>query len=280
MNGIATKTSWENFPIDNPKEIAINLFFTYKQFSKLTKGLIPQVMEDKWFIYFEHDELYFHRSWTGIGIYRAKLTKEGNGYSIKEFWAERNPEKYKNEDDNYDIENFSFLIARGLLGIDVNNIYSNRNLHTDSDVIKGWSNFGNMLFSNQGINYTDEVKSVLFGVAVGDALGVPVEFKSRQSINKNPVTDMIGYGTYNLPAGTWSDDSSLTFCLAEALTQEFDINTIGQNSSNGIDTIFGHQEEKYLTLALRQDKPLNDLQKVNNPIWQAVLTKHQMAMVH
>jgi len=77
--------------------------------------------------------------------------------------------------------------------------------------------------------YTDEIKSVLFGVAVGDALGVPVEFKSRQIISKKPVTDMIGYGTYNLHAGTWSDDSSLTFCLAEALTQEFDINTIGQN---------------------------------------------------
>ncbi len=74
-----------------------------------------------------------------------------------------------------------------------------------------------------------QIKSALFGVATGDALGVPIEFKSRQTISKNPVTDMIGYGTYNLPAGTWSDDSSLTFCLAEALTQDFDLNAIGQN---------------------------------------------------
>jgi ADP-ribosyl-[dinitrogen reductase] hydrolase len=73
------------------------------------------------------------------------------------------------------------------------------------------------------------IQSALFGVAVGDALGVPVEFKSRETISKNPVTDMIGYGTYNLPPGTWSDDSSMTFCLAEALTQDFDLNTIGQN---------------------------------------------------
>ncbi|MBK9729852.1 MAG: ADP-ribosylglycohydrolase family protein [Chitinophagaceae bacterium] len=79
------------------------------------------------------------------------------------------------------------------------------------------------------MNYSDKIKSVLFGVAVGDALGVPVEFHSRQTIRKNPVTDMIGYGTYNLPPGTFSDDSSLTFCLAEALTNEFDLNTIGQN---------------------------------------------------
>ena len=79
------------------------------------------------------------------------------------------------------------------------------------------------------VDYTDEVKSVLFGVAVGDALGVPVEFTSRQIIRKNSVTDMIGYGTFSLPEGTWSDDSSLTFCLAEALTQDFDLNRIGQN---------------------------------------------------
>jgi len=84
------------------------------------------------------------------------------------------------------------------------------------------------------LNYTKnlcakKVKAALFGVAVGDALGVPVEFRSRQEVSENPVKDMIGYGTYNLPAGTWSDDSSLTFCLAEALTQDFDLNTIGQN---------------------------------------------------
>lgn len=78
-------------------------------------------------------------------------------------------------------------------------------------------------------NYSYSIKSALFGVAVGDALGVPVEFLSRQTIRRNPVADMIGYGTHNLPAGTWSDDSSLTFCLAEALTQELDLHIIAQN---------------------------------------------------
>lgn len=76
---------------------------------------------------------------------------------------------------------------------------------------------------------SDQIKSALFGVAIGDALGVPVEFKSREIIRQNPVTDMIGYGTYNLPPGTFSDDSSMTFCLAEALTHDFDLNRIAQN---------------------------------------------------
>lgn len=45
----------------------------------------------------------------------------------------------------------------------------------------------------------NQVKAALFGVATGDALGVPVEFKGRKSIALSPVSDMIGYGTYNLP---------------------------------------------------------------------------------
>lgn len=72
------------------------------------------------------------------------------------------------------------------------------------------------------------VRSLLFGVAVGDALGVPVEFRDREYLRNHPVTDMTGYGTHHQPPGTWSDDSSLTFCLAEALTHPFDLEVIGQ----------------------------------------------------
>ena len=76
--------------------------------------------------------------------------------------------------------------------------------------------------------YNEKIKALLYGVAVGDALGVPVEFKSRMAVRHDPVTDMRGYGTYNLPSGTWSDDSSLTFCLAEALTEDFSLERTAQ----------------------------------------------------
>lgn len=84
-------------------------------------------------------------------------------------------------------------------------------------------------YASRGGSRTYAIKSALIGVAVGDALGVPVEFESREDISSDPVTQMTGYGTYDLPPGTWSDDSSLTFCLAEALTKEYDIRSIGQN---------------------------------------------------
>ena len=72
-------------------------------------------------------------------------------------------------------------------------------------------------------------KDILLGIAVGDALGVPVEFKDRQTLLQNPVTEMLGYGTHNQPAGTFSDDSSLAFCLAEALLGEFNLQAIADN---------------------------------------------------
>ena len=53
----------------------------------------------------------------------------------------------------------------------------------------------------------EKIKGGLLGLFVGDALGVPVEFQSREKLRKNPVKDMVGYGTYNQPPGTWSDDS-------------------------------------------------------------------------
>jgi ADP-ribosyl-[dinitrogen reductase] hydrolase len=74
----------------------------------------------------------------------------------------------------------------------------------------------------------DKIFGGIFGLIVGDALGVPVEFVPREVLKKNPVTDMIGYGTYNQPPGTWSDDSSLTLCLVDSLCNGFNLNDIAK----------------------------------------------------
>lgn len=79
------------------------------------------------------------------------------------------------------------------------------------------------------MNKYNHIKSALFGIAVADALGVPYEFLDRSEMNENPVKGMIGYGTHNQPAGTFSDDSSLTFCLAEALTFDFQLENVAKN---------------------------------------------------
>lgn len=63
----------------------------------------------------------------------------------------------------------------------------------------------------------DKVKDGIFGVIVGDALGLPFQFKERGSFH---ATDMVGRGTFNLPAGSWSDDSSLTIATLVSLTNK------------------------------------------------------------
>ncbi len=78
-------------------------------------------------------------------------------------------------------------------------------------------------------NY-DLIRTVMLGHAVGDALGVPVEFRSRSVLDGDPVTDMRGYGTYPYPAGTWSDDTSMSLCALEAMGDpEFSYERVMEN---------------------------------------------------
>ncbi len=108
-------------------------------------------------------------------------------------------------------------------------------------------------------------KDILFGVAIGDALGVPVEFMNRQKIAQNPVTDMIGFGTYNLPAGTFSDDSSLAFCLAEALTEEFSLQKIGNNFVEWLNNNFWTPRGNVFDVGIATSQAIRQLQKGCNP---------------
>jgi ADP-ribosyl-[dinitrogen reductase] hydrolase len=74
----------------------------------------------------------------------------------------------------------------------------------------------------------NQIKGVFFGIAIGDALGVPAEFMSRTHLKQNPIN---GFNSnyYNVEnRGVWSDDSSLTFCLAETIIEEFSIDLLGK----------------------------------------------------
>ena len=74
----------------------------------------------------------------------------------------------------------------------------------------------------KSINLKNKILGGIIGLCVADALGVPVEFTNRESLKGNPVTDMRGYGTYNQPPGTWSDDTSMTLCLLDSLKNGLD----------------------------------------------------------
>ena len=74
-------------------------------------------------------------------------------------------------------------------------------------------------------------KEGIFGVVTGDALGCPVQFESREEVAEHPVTGMRGHGAFNLPAGSWTDDSSLTLALLDSIceTGSLDLKHIMEN---------------------------------------------------
>ena len=79
--------------------------------------------------------------------------------------------------------------------------------------------------------YTEKQKyeDAMFGLAIGDALGVPYEFNARGSFE---CTGMTGFGTYNEPAGTWSDDTSMAIATAKSIKDnegKIDVHDIRDN---------------------------------------------------
>lgn len=72
----------------------------------------------------------------------------------------------------------------------------------------------------------DRARGILFGLACGDALGRPVEFKSASEISAEHgrLDEMAGHGTWNQPAGTITDDTEQALCIARSLVEcgEFD----------------------------------------------------------
>lgn len=64
----------------------------------------------------------------------------------------------------------------------------------------------------------DKCKGALIGLAVGDALGTTVEFKPPGTFPL--VKDLLGGGVFNLPAGKWTDDTSMALCLADSLIEK------------------------------------------------------------
>ena len=78
----------------------------------------------------------------------------------------------------------------------------------------------------------DCIKDGIFGQIVGDALGLPVQFIEREYRDLDPITDMREYGAFDLPAGSWSDDSSLILATIDGLTGSLkNANPDGENLS-------------------------------------------------
>lgn len=100
------------FPMP-PQQIALSLdrLFSQAEIDSIKLGFAPREMQDKWFIYFENDVLYFHRSWTGYCIYQVSLA----GLHITQAIVNRDPQQYNETRNERDMQTIFQLIDRFLL---------------------------------------------------------------------------------------------------------------------------------------------------------------------
>ena len=94
----------------------------------------------------------------------------------------------------------------------------------------------------------------IMGVLIGDALGNPVQFMSRTSVQKRGlVKGMEAGGVFHMPAGSWTDDGSMTLATMDSLTQKgiLDYDDIMERfirwDSNGEYTPFGKAYDQGIT---------------------------------
>lgn len=109
--------SWMTKPMpDAIADLDYSAEFSPQEFERISHGLIPKEMEDKWFIVLDGHTLNLHRSWTGHCIYQVEFGRDGEKYSVRRTTANRVPDQYRQTDDDYDVRMLNFLIRNLLLG--------------------------------------------------------------------------------------------------------------------------------------------------------------------
>ncbi len=118
MKRIATtRNDWklEEMPKSH-STIPVSRDFSEQEMEKIKLGSSPDSMDDHWFIFFEKNRLYIHRSWTGYCIYVVSFEHNQRDQVACEIRVNRNPKQYRTTDDDYDVKMAFWVIDCILLG--------------------------------------------------------------------------------------------------------------------------------------------------------------------
>jgi len=190
MSLFAQPTDWKTEPMpDETDSLDFHRIFSSSEFELLRVGLIPQVMEDKWFVYYNNHTLNIHRSWTGFHIYKITLQPlEDNTYAVTQAIVNKNSE----QNNGFDLPMLISLIDGVLLG---KNAPFSTAMPPKKQPI------------NKQIKTFDRLEGCLAGGAIGDALG---SFYEGRPVIEKIHLDVV----YEI-----TDDTQLTMATCESIIE-------------------------------------------------------------
>lgn len=161
----AKKTDWKTEPLPTKRTtLPLDRSFSLDQMQRIRDGLIPEEMEDKWFIYWNEGYLCFHRSWTGYCIYVVLFTHEREVHRMIAADVNRDLEQYSDTNDENDCKMVSYLIDVLLLKQDA--IFPCDEPSSEKQALLNWSQVGQAMF---GQHPSTSKRSETLGVEAGEA---------------------------------------------------------------------------------------------------------------
>jgi len=108
---IARPDSWKSVGMPSTaSSLSLERRYTEEEFSVIARGVVPEQMEDKWFIFMQNMTLSLHRSWTGFCVYKVMFNQVNSEYLIQEVLVNRDPEQYNSGEDSYEAALVGWLI--------------------------------------------------------------------------------------------------------------------------------------------------------------------------
>lgn len=103
--------------LSHPLTVLPERVWSAEEWDRIQRGYRSRGMDEKWDVFVEDGVVYLHRSWTGNGIYEARFAPAaGGGWRIAQAVVEREPERYRGADEEYDCVMLELVLSAIVLG--------------------------------------------------------------------------------------------------------------------------------------------------------------------
>jgi hypothetical protein len=151
----AKPTDWRTKALPTKRTtIPLDRVFSPEEIERIRMGLVPEQMEDKWFVYWKDDKLFFHRSWTGFCIYVVHFAITDGSWRMVEADVNRDPEQYKELNNERDAEMIPYLVH--VLLLHQSAVFPSNESSSEKSTLMNWSQVGRAMLGQHPNDPTDE----------------------------------------------------------------------------------------------------------------------------